>query len=58
MRNDKVLTALKNFDGIVTEIVTDDDLHIEFHDNFLLPFGCKRYDEWAECDIYELLGRE
>lgn len=58
--NKKIINPLSAFtfadnNGDCTEA---DDLDTDLHDNHLLPYGCKRYDEWMECDIYELLGKE
>jgi hypothetical protein len=36
----------------------EDEVYTDLHDNHLLPIGCRSIDDWAECDIYELLGRE
>lgn len=50
---------LSTFDGADTiPTCADDTLDTVLHDDQVLPFGCRSFDEWAEGDIYELLGCE
>lgn len=57
LNKDKLLATLMAFDGDVVG-TADDVLDTDLHDDHLLPHGCKSYDEWAECDAYELLGKD
>lgn len=55
--NDDALAILAKFEFDATkDLIGEDNLDVDLHDNYLLPPGCKRYDEWADCDIEELLG--
>lgn len=49
---------LNNFSGETKALVnSDDNMDATIHDDHLLPFGCRSFDEWEGDDDYDLLGR-
>jgi len=57
LNKNNLFATLMAFDGNVVK-AADDALDTDLHDDHLLPRECKSYDEWAECDTYELLGKD
>lgn len=53
-----MIATLAAFDGRPVEAAADNDLNPDLHDDHFLPRGCKSYDEFADGDIYELLGKD
>ena len=65
MTYDEIMAFLAAFDGTPADSIANNEFYDEFddefdtlHDDHLLPFGCKSYDEFADIDIYELLGKD
>lgn len=54
MKKNVLIDVLHGFQDERNDAETDTTLH----DDLLLPPGCKSFDEWAEGDMDELLGRE
>ncbi|MBE6914210.1 MAG: hypothetical protein E7472_04665 [Ruminococcaceae bacterium] len=65
MTYDDIIAILAAFDGKTVDPSPDEDLFDDefdtLHDDHLLPFGCRSYDEYADIDddeMYALLGKD
>lgn len=63
MTDEEIMFILKNFDFDETKMMPinfadEPELDATMHDDYLLPPECRSYDFWADCDDWELFGRE